>query len=182
MSPTLAAVLGVLAFAQQPQSAPKSVPRLGLEVLNPGPSGRRIVHLEDAIGPKARPVGNDRPAKVMLIHLVPSGECASCPATLAKLKEAAAAAKARGGLIVVLVSGRIEDRPKARRTYQDAPPELIVAYDAYGLGKKRLGLAGPGASVIFDANGQAAAEFGPMEAGLDRALAAFERQLAEEVR
>lgn len=170
----LAGVLGATTPARA--EPPEAVPTLALEVANPRRTGRKILHVEDLIGPRARPVA--RPVSALLIVALAPGTRQAVGAELPALAEATAAIVAQGGLVVgLLVAGA---------TAPDDPPldaeaqPFVVVRDDYGLGKRRLGLVGPGQALVVRSDGRVAGVFGPGPGGVARAVEATLALLKEE--
>ncbi len=153
-----ALALALLAGDARAQTQPlESIPTLALDVANPRRTGRRIVHFEDLIGPRARPLA--QPTKALLVVLMAPGRAQSKGTTLEGLAEAAASLAASGGMLigVVLPGATGADDPAVDAEQQP----FLVAEDPYGLARKRLGLVGPGHAIVIRSDGRVAGTFAP---------------------
>lgn len=177
--PSRVAAVGLwLALAGAPAWAepPEAIPTLALEVANPRRTGRKVLHFEDLVGPRARPVA--RPVSALLIVALAPGRRQATGAELSTLAEAHAGIVKQGGLLVGLVlSGP---------TAPDDPPldaeaqPFVVVRDDYGLGKRRLGLLGPGHALVIRSDGRVAGVFGPGAGAVARAVETTRTLLEEE--
>ena len=173
-----AAALALVLLAAAPARAepPEAVPTLALEVANPRRTGRKILHFEDLVGPRARPVA--RPVSALLIVALAPGTRQAVGAELPTLAEAARGIAAQGGLVVGLLMAGV--------TAPDDPPidaeaqPFVVVRDEYGLGKRRLGLVGPGQALVIRSDGRVAGLFGPGPGALARAVETTQALLKEE--
>lgn len=154
---TLLAALLLAIAAPVGAEPPESIPTLALDVANPRRTGRRILHFEDLIGPRARPLA--QPTKALLIVMLAPGTQQPRGASLDAIAEASSALVAAGGMVVAVVM------PGA--TTPDDPPldpeaqPFVVVRDTYGLAKRRLGLLGPGHALVVRSDGRIAGVFVP---------------------
>jgi hypothetical protein len=173
-----AAALASVLLAAAPAHAdpPEAVPTLALEVANPRRTGRKILHFEDLVGARARPVA--RPVSALLIVALAPGTRQAVGSELPLLAEAARGIAAQGGLVVGLLVAGV--------TAPDDPPidaeaqPFVVVRDEYGLGKRRLGLVGPGQALVIRSDGRVAGLFGPGAGALARAVETTQALLKEE--
>jgi hypothetical protein len=164
--------------------APESVPRLALDVANPRRTGRHILHFEDLMAPRAPGAGARsqaaRSPKALLVVAIAPGRRQKAGSEPAALAEAADALSAAGGMLVaVLLPGA---------TDPDDPPlvpedqRFLVVRDTFGLGRRRLGLVGPGHAIVFRSDGRTAGVFAPEPGAVTQAVRAALALLEEERR
>ncbi|MBI2378494.1 MAG: hypothetical protein HYV07_31130 [Deltaproteobacteria bacterium] len=135
------------------------VPRLGLEVLNPGVVGRKLIHLDDTIGPTARSVGPHAKAKGLLVYAT-SPECDACSADLDALDAVAEKTRALGGLVVVVVLvDKRDDADAARKAFAGSKHLSVLTLDSHGLARRALELSGPRRALVFRSDGRAVGSY-----------------------
>lgn len=165
-------LLAVLALAVT-EGGPERVPNLAVDVLNSAQVRRSILHFEDVIGPKARTVGPNVPARAVLVVSVPLDQCKTCEEDFDALSAALEKARPLGGMIVVLVMTRPQGAARARAQYVGSARPFPIALDAWGIAQRRLGIQSPGQHLVIRSDGRIAERFGPGRDALERALRAF---------
>lgn len=161
-------------------SAFAEVPRLALDVANPHRVGRTVIHLEDTVGPKARSIGGLEAAKAVLVFATATEDCPECAGDLERLQKVHAAAAKKGGLVVALVLSRPTAQALLRKRFAQAPQDLVIALDPWGLGRRRLGLVGPGEFVVLRSDGSVTRSAPERAKALDAAEAALLTELEED--
>jgi hypothetical protein len=118
----------------------------------------------------------------MFIHEVSLDGCSDCDERFARLEEIHQATKKRGGVVVVVITGKPGEARRARSRFRAHPRDLVFVFDAHGFSRRRLGLRGHRSGVVLAPDGQRVAKFGPMklERLLQDARAALEDALGEE--
>ncbi|MFO0724664.1 MAG: hypothetical protein U1E65_12855 [Myxococcota bacterium] len=166
----------VLALLSAPPSeALRPIPALTLAVENPRSTGRRLLHLEDVIGPEARPIA--KPARAVLIVCLAPFQRQPFGMDLGALSEQAGGAS--GGLVLGVLAvappGSNEPRldPETMR--------FVVLGDPHGLGRQRLGLSGPGHVLVVRSDGRIVGDFPPGRSALEQGIALFSSLLKEDL-
>jgi hypothetical protein len=156
----------------------ETLPRLAFEVLNQKRTERRILHLEDEIGPAARVHRGDPPPRAMLISAIGLDTPERAVAAIEPIDREL---RPLGGrvLIIVQTGNKEAERAMAKKAWAASTFGFVIALDSYGLSKTLLGLLGPGYHLVVGSDGRIAGTFGPKE-GLAQARAAFERILKED--
>jgi len=172
-------MLALLALALTQLPAERPAPRLALDVANGKLVGRRLIHVEDLVGPKARAVAGTPPARAVLVLATALDECAICDDHFARLLALHEKVALRGGVVVALVLATRETVKATRERLSAREEPYILALDSFGLARSRLGLLGPGSLSVLRSDGSMLAGF-VGESGFDAAIAVFERELEEE--
>ncbi|MBI4819491.1 MAG: hypothetical protein HY791_24680 [Deltaproteobacteria bacterium] len=147
----------VLATQVAPPATPLEAPRLALEVLNSATTGRKLVHFDDMVGPKARSIGPHDKARGLLVYAT-TLDCEACESDLDKLDQAEEkVAKLGGSLVVVVLVEKREDAEAVRRALAGSKRRSIVTLDTHGLARGAFGFAAPRRTLAFRADGKSVA-------------------------
>ena len=174
MFAALAATLALSSIS----APPATVVRVAFDVVNARQIGRRIIHLEDVIGPTSRKIGRDAPAKAVLIVATATEDCDECAGHWQRLTQVADKAARLGGLVVALVLSGAESSAAVREKYVWSAAPFIIALDTHRIVRQRLGLTGPGNALVIRSDGSVIGDFASGRT-LDTPIKAFLKELEE---
>jgi hypothetical protein len=174
----MSALLVTLLASAVWSSPPEQLPALELEVLNPVRARRRLIQLDDLIGPSARTIGAHTPVRALLIVSIGAGGEAPGGFDRPNLSKLAQEVSARrGGILAVAL---VAPRDRGRPGFEPEELPFPVVADPHGLARRKLELLGPGRALVVRSDGRVVAAFGPEEGSFQAARAALLQLLEEE--
>jgi len=183
MLSALSLALSLQFFAQpsvslQENRVPEYIPRFAFDVLNQRKIGRRIIHLEDVIGPDAKTVSGMSPAKSVLVIAI-GFDCSDCSRYWETLKKAQAIARKGGGRVIGVMWSEESRKSEIRQSDLVVEQSAIVVWDAFRLARTSLGLMRRGSAIILRADGTVDGKYALVQGDTQKILSDFSKVLKE---
>ncbi|MCC7386667.1 MAG: hypothetical protein IT384_32820 [Deltaproteobacteria bacterium] len=177
--PALLVPLALAAGDPGGATAIERLPSLVLAVENPRRTGRRLLHLDDLIGPAARPRAGERPRRALLLVALDPRRAQPGGWDLAALGKLAEETREKGGEVIGIVLGTV-DAPNRNDGLDPESVPFVITRDPHGLARRRLDLVGGGRAIVVRSDGRVVGVYGPARDGAKKAKEAFLHELEEE--